>query len=132
MSCAGWNPTNLWKYKQFSYIIKMKQRNWIKLKNWGRKCIISKILVWKILLKSYLSLIYNDWNILLPIIFTSWKCKITFNTINWLHMYTDEYRQMQRERERERERDWCCNTLWFFTSYNHYDYTFYKHVLSVN
>ena len=37
MSCAGWNPTNLWKYKQYSYIIKMKWRNFYKIENLREK-----------------------------------------------------------------------------------------------
>ena len=31
-NCAGWNPKKLYKYKQCHFIIKMKERNWIKLK----------------------------------------------------------------------------------------------------
>ena len=33
MNCTGWNPVKLCKFKQYQYIIKMKEKNSIKLKN---------------------------------------------------------------------------------------------------
>ena len=34
-NCAGWNPIKLGKYKQYPYIIKMKESNWMILKIQG-------------------------------------------------------------------------------------------------
>ena len=94
MNCAGLNPVKLYKYKQYPYIIKMKEKNWMKLKNWGRKWIITTILVWKILLRSYLSLFHLNSNFMKM---RKQNEDIILNIINWFHsdlFYTDVHTEI--------------------------------------
>ena len=84
----------------------------LKKNEWNWKWIITKILVWKILIKSYLSLFHPHSNILVSIIFIFIKIHkqnegISFNTINGYicmdRYYTVIYSNIKRERKRERD-----------------------------
>ena len=121
MNCAGWNPIKLWKYKQFPYVIKTKKRNWMILKIWGRKWMITKFLVWKILLKSYHSLFHLDSNILASI-YENAKAK-------WRHYFQypkliHRNKQMYTEREWERERFQSFVIFHINTHYNNVAYAY--------
>ena len=61
MNCTGLNPVKLCKYKQHTYIIKMKEKKLNEIEKLREKNeLLQKILVWKILLNSYLSLFHLD------------------------------------------------------------------------
>ena len=37
MNCAGWIPIKLWKYKQYPYILNIKERNQMKFEKLKEK-----------------------------------------------------------------------------------------------